>query len=49
MKTTLLLCLALLGMTSLALADKTVKYPKAEPVFSITAPEGWETNWEEGK
>lgn len=45
MKSTFLLCLALLGMTSLALADKTVKYPKTDSMLSLTLPDGWESKF----
>lgn len=47
MKSTLLLCLSLLGMTSLALAEKSAGFPKAEPVISIAVPEGWEVEYKD--
>jgi hypothetical protein len=46
MKTTLLICLALLSV-SLSSFAKDATYPKAEPMISLTVPEGWETEWED--
>lgn len=46
MKTTLLICLALLGLSLTSFA-KDATYPKAEPVISLAVPEGWEMEWED--
>jgi hypothetical protein len=46
MKTTLLLCLAFLGLSLTSFA-KDATYPKAEPMISMSVPEGWEAEWEE--
>ena len=46
MKTTLLICLALLSLSLTSFA-KDATYPKTEPVISLAVPEGWEMEWED--
>jgi hypothetical protein len=47
MKSTCLLFLAALAVTSLANADQTASYPKKNPLIDLTFPDGWEIKHEE--
>ncbi len=44
MKTSLILCLAILMGAPLAYADKAVDYPKDAPVLTISLPDTWEVD-----
>ncbi|MDZ4401354.1 hypothetical protein [Prosthecobacter sp.] len=44
MKTSLILCLATLIGAPLAFADKSVDFPKAAPLLSVSLPDAWEVD-----
>lgn len=48
MKPFISLCLALLIIPSLAIADQTIGFPKAKPVVDVTFPASWELSFKEG-
>lgn len=48
MKTSFLLCLVLMGLSMNSLA-KDATFPEEEPMLSLTVPDDWESEWEEGR